>query len=219
MSSLKKLIIVGAGEHGKVVSNIFKKHYQIVGYLDRNLKLPGVVGSTKDYKKYIKGHYFFVAIGNNTTRYGFYSALKKGGARFVNAVHKTAVVDDDVVLGDNVFIGAMSYVNIGSQIGNNVHINNKCLIEHDNQIGDHCHLTPGVVTGGGVSVGDHSFIGLGAVINDHLKIGERVIIGSGAVVINDIPANTVAVGVPAKVKEINGEYVKALGIIKKSSEK
>lgn len=216
MTSLKKLIIVGAGEHGKVASNILKNQYQISGYLDRNLKLPGVLGDIKSYKSYLKNHYFFVAIGNNTTRYKFYLMLKNSGARFVNAIHDTAIVDNDVHLGDNVFIGAMSYVNIGSWIGNNSHINNKCLIEHDNQIGEHCHLTPGVITGGGVAIGDHSFIGLGAVINDHLKIGERVIIGSGAVVIDNIPSDSVAVGVPAKVKEINGEYVKALGIIKKN---
>src|SRR3989344_5946926 len=153
----KKLIIVGAGEHGRVAGNILKNQYRIAGYLDSNLKLPGVLGDIKSYKNYLKDHYFFIAIGNNTTRYKFYSTLKNGGARFVNAIHKTAVVDNNVRLGNNVLIGAMSYVNVGSRVGDNSHINNKCLIEHDNQIGEHCHLTPGVVTGGGVVIGNHSY--------------------------------------------------------------
>ena len=37
------------------------------------------------------------------------------------------------------------------------------------------------------------------IIQDGVKIGRGAIIGSGAVVTTDIPENSVAVGVPAKV--------------------
>ncbi len=48
-------------------------------------------------------------------------------------------------------------------------------------------------------VGDNVTIGAGANIIGPVKIGDNAVIGAGAVVITDIPANSVAVGVPAKV--------------------
>ena len=42
-------------------------------------------------------------------------------------------------------------------------------------------------------------IGSGAVIMAGVTVGERAIIGAGAVVTHDVPANTVAKGVPARL--------------------
>ena len=42
-------------------------------------------------------------------------------------------------------------------------------------------------------------IGSGANILPGVSIGDNSIIGAGSVVIKDIPANSVAVGIPAKV--------------------
>lgn len=46
---------------------------------------------------------------------------------------------------------------------------------------------------------DHVDIGAGAVIVGNITVGHNTIIGANAVVITDIPPNSVAVGVPAKV--------------------
>ena len=58
---------------------------------------------------------------------------------------------------------------------------------------------PGLDVFGPIDVGNNVFIGARAVILPGVTIGDNVVIGAGAVVTNDIPSNSVAVGVPARV--------------------
>lgn len=199
----EKVIIVGAGEQAQVIFAILKDTYTVVGFLDDNVSKARVLGPVKEYVKYIPDRLFFVAFGDIYTRKQAYLELKKAGAKFVNAIHKNASIEESVVLGENVFIGEGSYINIRTVIGNNVFINNRCIVEHDNHVGDHAHLTPGTVTGGGVSIGESCFLGLRSVINDHLTIGDYSVIGSGSVVTRNIEQNVTAVGVPAKTIKVH----------------
>jgi serine O-acetyltransferase len=72
-------------------------------------------------------------------------------------------------------------------------------------IGKNCHISQNVTIGGTSGIykvpvlGDNVQVGAGAVIIGPVHIGDNVIIGANAVVNKDIPANIVAVGVPAKV--------------------
>ena len=50
-----------------------------------------------------------------------------------------------------------------------------------------------------IMIGDNVHIGVNSLIMPGVHIGSNCIIGAGAVVTHDIPDNTVAVGVPAKV--------------------
>ena len=50
-----------------------------------------------------------------------------------------------------------------------------------------------------VSIGSNVYIGMGAYIMPGVKIGDNCIIGAGAIVTKDIPSNSVAVGIPARV--------------------
>lgn len=87
---------------------------------------------------------------------------------------------------------------IGYQ-GLGVVIHKKCVI------GKRCHISQNVTIGGTGGfpdvpvLSDNVEIGAGANIIGPVHIGNNVIIGAGAVVITDIPDNSVAVGVPAKV--------------------
>jgi len=50
------------------------------------------------------------------------------------------------------------------------------------------------------TVGDHVVIGAGAKVLGPVKIGDGAQVGANAVVVHDVPAGTVAVGVPARVR-------------------
>lgn len=50
-----------------------------------------------------------------------------------------------------------------------------------------------------VHIGKRVFIGAGCVILPNVSIGENSIVGAGSVVTHDIPANSIAVGSPARV--------------------
>lgn len=54
-----------------------------------------------------------------------------------------------------------------------------------------------------ITIGDNVWLGGGAIVLPGVSIGDNSVIGAGAVVTKDIPANSVAVGNPARViKEI-----------------
>lgn len=61
---------------------------------------------------------------------------------------------------------------------------------------------------GKVKIGNNVHIGLNSIIMPGVTIGDNVIIGCGAVVTKNIPSNSVAVGVPAKVIESIDDYYK-----------
>ena len=72
------------------------------------------------------------------------------------------------------------------------------------EIGKNCTLRHGVTIGNRKEIddvpviGDNVDIGAGAKILGRIRIGNNVTIGANAVVINDIPDNHIAVGIPAK---------------------
>lgn len=51
----------------------------------------------------------------------------------------------------------------------------------------------------GITIGSNVWIGVGCIILDGVSIGDNTVIGAGSLVSESIPANTLALGVPAKV--------------------
>ncbi len=51
----------------------------------------------------------------------------------------------------------------------------------------------------GVMIGEGVWLGAGAKVLDGVAVGDKAIIGAGAVVTRDVPAQAIAVGIPAKV--------------------
>jgi acetyltransferase-like isoleucine patch superfamily enzyme len=123
----------------------------------------------------------------------------------------------NVVLIPNIPFSKMRvflYRLIGFQIGRNVFIGMKCYMDNmdpkmtvieDNVTISYCckfsvhgrkqSHTP-------IRIKRDSYIGLNSTIisgKNGITIGERCIIGAGSVVVTDIPSDSVAVGVPAKV--------------------
>ena len=80
------------------------------------------------------------------------------------------------------------------------------IISGDAVFGDDCVVRNGVTVGlrhtglrGSPTLGDRVDIGAGAKLLGPIQIGDDVLIGANAVVITDVPTNSIAVGVPARV--------------------
>lgn len=58
----------------------------------------------------------------------------------------------------------------------------------------------------GIKIGRQAFVGMGAMILPGVTIGDGAIIGAGAVVTNDVPADSVAAGNPARILATTDEY-------------
>ncbi|MFA6569611.1 MAG: acetyltransferase [Bacteroidota bacterium] len=203
MKSLRKIIILGAGENGRVAENILLQNgKKDISFVDDNLKLNGVIGPLNMINSLdIKSYNFFVSFGSDIMRKKWFKRLTVGRKNLINAIHPSARLEKSVRLGKNVMIGAHAYINIGSRIGDNVIVNSGCIIEHDNNIGDNVQIGPGVITGGGVIIKDNSFIGMGAVIIDHITVASNNIIGASSVIVADTKPRGVYLGIPAKRKK------------------
>lgn len=96
-------------------------------------------------------------------------------------------------------------------LGSNVHITDGVKFEtHDGgtlifrkQISD-LEITKPIV------VGNNVYIGNNVIILPGVTIGNNVVIGAGAIVSKDIPNNSIAVGIPARVIKTTDEYLKKL---------
>jgi len=80
------------------------------------------------------------------------------------------------------------------------------IISGDAVFGDDVIIRNGVTVGlkhtgirGSPTIGNRVDIGVGAKLLGPIQIGDDVAIGANAVVIKDVPANSIAVGVPAKI--------------------
>ena len=76
---------------------------------------------------------------------------------------------------------------------------NGVVISPDAEIGCNCLFLQQVTIVGGVKIGGHVDIGAGAKIISPVTIGDHAKIGANAVVLKDIPSNTTAVGIPARI--------------------
>jgi serine O-acetyltransferase len=79
------------------------------------------------------------------------------------------------------------------------------------RIGVNCTIMQQVTIGmkdansGVPTIGSNVAIGAGAKILGPVTVGDHAKIGANAVVLTDIPAYAVAVGIPAKIKRIQGQ--------------
>ena len=81
------------------------------------------------------------------------------------------------------------------------------IISGDTIIGDDVIIRNGVTIGlkrtgisGAPVIGNRVDIGAGAKLLGAIRIGDDVVIGANAVVLQDVPTNSLAVGVPARIK-------------------
>ena len=96
-------------------------------------------------------------------------------------------------------------------LGNNVHITGGTkFITHDGGTLLYRNQIPDLEITKPITIGDDVYIGNNVIILPGITIGNNVVIGAGAVVSKDIPDNSVAVGVPARVIKTADEYLEKL---------
>lgn len=93
-------------------------------------------------------------------------------------------------------------------IGDNVHITAGCaFITHDGGTLILRPEVPDLEWTAPITIGNDVYIGVRTLIMPGVTIGNRCIIGAGSIVTRDIPDNSVAAGVPARVIKTTDEYL------------
>lgn len=96
-------------------------------------------------------------------------------------------------------------------LGDNVHITDGVkFIAHDGGTLLFRQYVPDLEITKPIKVGNDVYIGNNVIILPGVNIGNRVVVGAGAVVTKDIPDNSVAVGVPARVIKTADQYFEKL---------
>ena len=204
-----RVLILGAGGHGRVVLDILLQaaQYQVVGFLDNN---PAMVGRRVDgipvyggietlnqFSNELDVSGVIIAIGDNGTRRGLARQVEAAGIELISAIHPSATLAYNATIGRNVVIAAGTVVCAHCQIGDSVILNTGCIIDHQTMIGEGCHVCPGVRVAGRVKVEPGTFVGIGATVVPNITLGCECVVGAGAVVIENVPPLATVVGVPA----------------------
>ena len=214
---MKKIIIIGAGGHAKVVADIIltrkidlNENLKIIGFLDDNFKnlkydnifnIP-ILGDLSNIEKFSnnKDYFFIIAIGSNKVREEI--SKKYPELNYYIAIHPRSIISREVEIGAGTVVMANVVINPASTIGKHCILNTSSVIEHDNELGDYVHISPNTTLCGGVNIEDNSWIGAGSVIRQQIYIGKNVLVGANSVVIKNIEDNCIVVGNPAKkIKE------------------
>jgi len=204
---MKRLAILGASGHGKVVAEIAELTgwEEVVFYDDAwplldSVGVWEVVGNADDLRSEINSFdAFFVAVGSNYVRWTLFSQLIGWAVKAATLIHPSAVVSEYSSIKDGTVVMANAVINPFVTIGQAVIVNTAATIDHDCVLGDAVHVSPGANLAGKVAVGQQSWVGIGASVKQQVIIGEKVIVGAGATVINNINDGVTVVGTPAKV--------------------
>lgn len=197
---MKKLIIIGASGHGKVVADIAARcGYTNIVFLDddpnvENCGRHPVVGDSR--RAGTMDGDVVVAIGNSAMRKRIQGSIEEN--RLATLIHPDAVIAEDVLIGKGTVVMAGAVVNSDSIIGKGCIINTCASVDHDCKLGDYIHIAVGAHIAGGVEIGGGTWIGAGAVICNNVRICGDCMIGAGGVVVKGIELSGTYIGVPAK---------------------
>jgi sugar O-acyltransferase (sialic acid O-acetyltransferase NeuD family) len=218
-----RVIVIGRSDQGRQAIDIIEQlgETEIVGVLDRDAsegEVEGypILGSDQDLKACAASSgasAFVVAIGDNSSRYRLLARemTRCRDLKPLRAVHPSAVIARSADIGPGSIIMAGSVVSNGCHVGAGALLGTDASLDHDSILGQCASLAPGATTGGRVRIGECTAVGLGASVIHGVTIGSNSVVGAGTLVLEDLPDQVVAHGVPARIartRDVDEPYLK-----------
>jgi sugar O-acyltransferase (sialic acid O-acetyltransferase NeuD family) len=182
--------------------------FQIKGFLDDrvaslasfNIQSP-VLGSISSYQIESNDR-FILAFGDAALRFKMARALQERGAKFISIIHPTAYISAYATVEEGCVLGPFAFVGPHATLGKHVILNTYASAGHDATLRAYSILSPYAVVNGNVECGEGVFLGTHAVVTPGCKVGEWSKVGAGTVVTRSVDSYSLAVGTPAKARQM-----------------
>jgi acetyltransferase-like isoleucine patch superfamily enzyme len=127
------------------------------------------------------------------------------------------IIREKTTIGDNTAIGTATIIEGATKIGSNVRIQSMVFIPTNTEIGDNVFIGPdSVLTNDryppfgkpaliGPVLENNTTIGANVTILPGVRIHEGAAVAAGSVVTKDVPAGMLAIGAPARFREMPNE--------------
>ena len=125
-----------------------------------------------------------------------------------------ALVREETVLGDDVLVGTHAVVDGASEIGDGTSLQTGAYVPRETTLGDRVFLGPHACLTNdrypvrvdadlaGPIVEDDATVGANATVLPDVTVGHGAFVAAGAVVVDDVPPDSLAVGVPATIRPL-----------------
>jgi acetyltransferase-like isoleucine patch superfamily enzyme len=148
-----------------------------------------------------------------------------------NSGHSVLVREGNQI-GDHVSIGSHTVIEHHLEIQDEVRVHSQAFVPEFTVLEKGCWIGPNVVFTNayhplckkvkdclkGATVKSGAKIGANTTVLPDVTIGEMALVGAGSVVVRDVPANSVAAGVPAKVIKNVGDLTCPYGLCERPYE-
>lgn len=218
---MDKVVIYGAGRHAELTAYEMKRNnlHEVVAFTVRNkylnkTELNGLpIVSYEDISRIHPPSEFkmFIAIGPqqiNRAREEIFRDAKEKGYQFVNCIWPIPDFPEDLIIGENVYIGQDCAISNFVEIDDNV-----TLIT--SKIGHHCKIKANSfisasILAGNVQVEKNVFIGLGSIIGPNITLGEYTVVGMGCAISKSTDPASVYLNKSTEKQSFNSSKLKFL---------
>lgn len=213
MKDLQKLVLVGGGgTSSDVIALILSinkdsPRYEILGLLDDGSPVGTmrfgfpVLGGLHANTSFAEDVHFVDCLGSTRSYLKREAILNNAGFnldRFETIIHPSIFIAEDAKIG----LGTIIYPNVvvlsNVTIGKHVIILAGSVLNHDVSVGDWSILASGVMLSGAVKIESTCYLGSASCVREGIHIHSGALIGMGAAVIQNVSANQVVAGVPAR---------------------
>lgn len=207
----KRVIIFGAGGHGKVLADVaMRSGLSVAGFVDDRLALRMVAGleiPVLGNRAWLLGQSrerfcCALGIGDNLTRMRIGEFLQNEGFELARLISPFAAVAASATIAAGVAVMAGAVINPLANLGEGALVNSGAIVEHDVKVGRYASLQPNSALGGAVEIGELAQVAISATVLPCLRIGCRSTLGAGSVATRSIPDDVIAYGIPARVQRV-----------------
>jgi len=190
---LEKLIIYGNGRIAKILYQFAKKQYDVVAFtVDKDFieedtieGLPLVAFENIESEYAVDEYKMIIAVGYiqmNNIREKKYLEAKEKGYKFINYIHQSVDVHDNILLGENNII--LDHVTLQPyvEIGNSNFIWSNSVVAHGSKVKDTNWITSGVVISGDSTICSKCFLGVNSTIGHNITIEDENFIGANTLI-------------------------------------